>query len=197
MSLLAILIGLVIHEFAHAWMADHLGDPNPRLAGRVSLNPLVHLDPVGTLLIVLTGFGWGKPVQFDSYNLADPDKDGAVIAAAGPISNLILAVSAGFFIHFLPLSLITGPAGTFFYLLFVYNVNLAVFNLLPIFPLDGHHILRAFLTPPARCRYDYFNRSVGILLALVMMLPLFGGRSLVGIIISPAINFAYTLLSSL
>ncbi len=197
LSLLAILLALVVHEFAHAWMADRLGDPNPRLAGRVSLNPLVHLDPVGTLLIVLTGFGWGKPVQFDPYNLADPDKDGAVIAAAGPVSNLILAVITAIAMHIVPMSYLAGPIGLFFYLSFLYNVNLAVFNLIPVFPLDGHHVLRAFMSKDLRCRYDLFNRSVGILLAILIMLPLYGGQSLASLITTPAIQFAYNLLFSL
>jgi len=197
LSLTAILVSLVFHEFAHAWMADHLGDPNPRLAGRASLNPLVHLDPVGTLMIIITGFGWGKPVQFDPYNLADPDKDGAVIAAAGPLGNLILALVAALLIHLVPFSLITSHFGLFCYLLFLYNINLAVFNLIPVFPLDGHHILRAFFRPQLRCRYDFFNRSVGVLLAIAIILPLFGGRSLASLITTPAVNFAYNLLLSL
>ena len=197
MMLTVLLIGLTVHEFAHAWMADRLGDPNPRLAGRVSLNPLVHLDPFGTLLIILTGFGWGKPVQFDPYNLTNPDKDGAVIAAAGPISNIILAIVSALSLRFIPLGISLGPVGQFLFLMFQYNINLAVFNLIPIYPLDGHHILRAFLDAPTRQRYDIFNRSVGMYLALVSMLPLIGGRSLVSLIMTPAINFAYMLFMSL
>jgi len=192
----SILVALTVHEFAHAWMADRLGDPNPRLAGRVSLNPAAHLDPYGTLLIILTGYGWGKPVRFDPFNLDHPDQDGAVIAAAGPVSNLLMAVIAGILMHIPVIEF--SYLGTYIcFIFFQINVNLAVFNLLPIFPLDGHHILRAFLPTPTRCQYDAFNRSVGIFLAIVLMLPLFGGRSIVSYFIDPATNFAYSLLVSL
>lgn len=197
-SLLSILIALVVHEFAHALAADHLGDPNPRLAGRLSLNPLKHLDPIGTLLIVLTGFGWGKPVQFDPYNLQDPAKDGAVIAAAGPLSNLLLAALAALLLYFFPLQLFPASISVFLvqflYIFFGTNVNLAVFNLLPIYPLDGHHILRAFLPESTRRSYDLFNHRFGILVAYLLILPVFGSSSLVSRVTSPAIDLAYRIL---
>lgn len=193
-SLLAVLIALVCHEFAHAYTADRLGDPNPRLAGRVSLNPLVHLDPLGTIFIILTGFGWGKPVQFDPYNLKHPAQDGAVIAAAGPVINLFIAVISGLCWRFLPLTWSFNALGIFLRLLFTVNLSLGVFNLLPIYPLDGHHILRSFLSPDARRSYDRFNRSFGFLAAYILILPLFGGTSLASYLITPAINFASSLI---
>ncbi|MDO5561712.1 MAG: site-2 protease family protein [bacterium] len=185
--LLAILIALVMHEFFHAWTADRLGDPNPRLAGRVSLNPFRHLDPWGTLLIILTGFGWGKPVQFDAYNLKDPVKDGALIAAAGPSSNLLLALLVALVLRFFPLD------GNIYFLsflvtLFSVNLSLGVFNLLPIYPLDGHHILRAFL-PESLCdSYDSFNKHWGMIVAFLFILPIFGTAP-VNYVLVPAINF--------
>lgn len=175
--LLAILIALVIHEFCHAWAADQLGDPNPRLAGRLSLNPKRHLDPVGTLLIIFTGYGWGKPVEFDPYNFKDPDKDGALVAAAGPVSNLLLAVICALVLRFVPINLnstILLTLYSFLYVLFSVNVTLAIFNLLPIYPLDGHHILRALLPTDLRHGYDRFNHSVGIIVAFLLILPIFG-----------------------
>ena len=87
----ALLTAITIHEFAHAYSADRLGDPTPRSQGRLTLNPLAHLDPLGTLMLILVRFGWGKPVQFDPYNLANPKRDAAIISFAGPLSNLILA----------------------------------------------------------------------------------------------------------
>ncbi len=193
-SLLSILIALVCHEFAHAYTADRLGDPNPRLAGRVSLNPLVHLDPLGTIFIILTGFGWGKPVQFDPYNLQHPAQDGAVIAAAGPVTNLLIALAAGLGWRFLPLTWHFHPLASFMITLFAVNLSLGVFNLLPVYPLDGHHIVRSFLNPDTRRSYDRFNRSFGILVAYIIILPLFGGTSLASYLITPAISFASKLI---
>lgn len=99
----ALLIALSVHEAAHAWAADRLGDPNPRLDGRLSLNPLRHLDPIGTLMLVIFHFGWGKPVAFDPFNLRRPKRDAALISLAGPTANLILAVLAAVLIRFFPL----------------------------------------------------------------------------------------------
>jgi len=126
-----IIIAIGIHEAAHCYMADYLGDPTPRSLGRLTLNPLAHLDPVGTLVILVTGaFGWGKPSPFDPYNLKNPRRDTALIALAGPISNLLLALGLS-----LVLRLSTWPLAlsTVFYFLISLNVNLAIFNLIPIF----------------------------------------------------------------
>ena len=91
--LVALAMAITIHEFAHAYTADRLGDPTPRLQGRLTLNPLAHLDPLGTLMLLLVRFGWGKPVQFDPFNLKNPRKDGALISLAGPASNLLILPS--------------------------------------------------------------------------------------------------------
>ena len=189
--MLSILIALVIHEFAHALAADQLGDPNPRLDGRVSLNPLKHLDPLGTLLIVIIGFGWGKPVAFDPYNLKDPVKDGALIAAAGPLSNIFLAIICALFLRFLPLPFMLG---TFIHALFQINLVLAIFNLIPIYPLDGHHILRTFFTPQLRANYDLFNRQFGFLVAFLLIFPLFGSTSPIHQIMDPTLKLLNSLL---
>src|SRR3972149_8566479 len=90
--LLALLIAITVHEFAHAKVADYLGDPTPRLQGRLSLNPLVHLDPLGMILLFLVGFGWGKPVMFDPFNLRNPRRDAALISIAGPGTNFVVAL---------------------------------------------------------------------------------------------------------
>src|SRR3990167_4058068 len=89
--IIALLSAITIHEFSHAWVADRLGDPTPRLMGRVTLNPLAHLDPIGTIALLLIGFGWGKPVQFDPFNLENPRRDSALVSLAGPLSNITLA----------------------------------------------------------------------------------------------------------
>src|SRR3989344_8967020 len=89
--LIALLVAIAVHEFSHALAADYLGDPTARLAGRLKLNPLVHIDGMGLLFLLLFGFGWGKPVGFDPFNLKNPRKDAAIISLAGPFSNFILA----------------------------------------------------------------------------------------------------------
>src|SRR5579859_4211179 len=137
-----LLMALTIHEAAHAWAANYLGDPTAKLMGRLSLNPLVHLDPIGTLVFIITAiagfpFGWGKPVQFDPYNLQNPKRDAALISLAGPASNLILASILSLVLRVFPFS----PLG----LVIEINVALAVFNLIPIHPLDGGKVLVALL----------------------------------------------------
>src|SRR5688572_2528428 len=110
--LVALTIAITIHEFAHAYTADRLGDPTPRLQGRLTLNPLAHLDPMGTLMMLLVRFGWGKPVQFDPFNLRNPRRDGAIISLAGPVSNFLLATLCSILLHILleaRLSLLSVP----------------------------------------------------------------------------------------
>lgn len=133
-----IIIAIGIHEAAHCFMADYLGDPTPRAMGRLSLNPLNHLDPLGTLVILVTGaFGWGKPSPFDPYNLRDPRRDTALIALAGPASNIILAILLSSIFRLVP---IPYTLNAILYSLISLNVNLALFNLIPLPPLDGSKI---------------------------------------------------------
>ncbi len=146
------LLALTIHEFAHGWLANRLGDPTARLQGRLTLNPLAHLDPIGTLAIVLIGFGWARPVPVDARQLRQPRRDMMLVAAAGPLSNLLLATACAFCYRIIP----WGAAGLQWAWLLIpvratlrtgvwVNVILAVFNLLPIPPLDGSRVLSGFL----------------------------------------------------
>ena len=162
MLLPTFLLSLTVHEFAHARTALAFGDTTARDQGRVSLNPLVHLDPIGTLVLVLTGmFGWARPVPVNSQRLYPPRLGDILVSLAGPMSNLGLALLCGLGIHLM--GYIYGPideeAGLPYTLLMmlsmtlVANVGLAVFNLLPLFPLDGHHITRELL--PERSRHDF------------------------------------------
>jgi len=137
----AILLALSIHEYFHAWTADFLGDPTARYQGRLTINPLVHLDPFGTLLLLFVGIGWGKPVPFNPFNLRSQKWGPALVALAGPTSNFLIALIFGSLLRFLEL---TNPSLIFFFSFFVWiNLILGVFNLIPIPPLDGSHI---FLT---------------------------------------------------
>jgi len=137
-----LLFALVFHEFSHAWVANKLGDPTARYAGRLTLNPMAHLDPIGGLMILFVGFGWAKPVPVDSRYLGNPRIDMMKIAFAGPASNLLLALISGTIIR------TTGYMGSLTTMLVMFtqiNIMLAVFNMIPISPLDGSQIFSGFM----------------------------------------------------
>ncbi|KKU91338.1 hypothetical protein A3H89_04635 [Candidatus Amesbacteria bacterium RIFCSPLOWO2_02_FULL_48_11] len=175
-----IILAIGIHEAAHAFTADFLGDPTPRSLGRTTLNPLAHLDPLGTLVILVTGFfGWGKPAPFDPYNLRDPRRDTALIALAGPASNIVLAVIFSLVLRFTALPPIFN---IILFSLVTLNINLALFNLLPVPPLDGSKIAGLFMSHESALRYQSQSNP---LLLLLLILPLLGGVSLAYLLISP------------
>lgn len=190
--IVGLVISVTIHEFAHAWAADHLGDPTPRYQGRVTLNPLAHLDPVGSIALLLTGFGWGRPVEFDPYNLENQLKDTALIALAGPLSNLLLAglLSLVLRLEVIPFAWLSIATLQ----IVVINVSLAIFNLLPIRPLDGSKIILAVLPREAAYEYESLMERMGIVLLIFIIFPWIGGASLASQIISPIINLVLTLL---
>ena len=220
-QLIAFLFAISIHESAHAWMASRCGDPTARMLGRVTLNPLKHIDPVGTVLMpliaLITNFpviGWAKPTPVDPHNFKNPVWDDIKTSIVGPISNFVVAGGAVAVMAVISLSSGTGrelvdwmarnyrpdrtpegasiliPLVVFFYQLMQINVVLAVFNLIPVPPLDGSHVLRHFLSEPLRRAYD----SVGIfgLLALVYL-----GGNLLGRLISPFLGFFDSILVKL
>ena len=146
-----ILVSLTVHELAHATVALLLGDDTAKLAGRITLNPLKHVDPLGFLMLVVVGFGWAKPVTFDRARLRRPVRDEILVALAGPFSNLLLAVLGAAMIRVV-VSLRAGAAGSYGTLVgalatfCLINLALALFNSLPIPPLDGSHLYTSFLT---------------------------------------------------
>lgn len=144
----AIVLAISFHEFAHAYAAYKLGDNTARDLGRLTINPLKHLDVIGTLLLLLVGFGWGKPVPFNPYNLKNQKWGPAIVSVAGPLANVILAVIFGIILKFVVMYTVLPIENGLVQLLnslVIINVILAVFNLLPIPPLDGSKILYAFL----------------------------------------------------
>ena len=142
----ALVFSLSFHEFAHAWMAYRLGDSTAARMGRLTLNPMSHLDPIGSLALLLMGFGWAKPVPVDPRYLENPSQDMVKVAAAGPISNIILAIIAALVLRLLfDSDLLSNSVKTFFIIFMQINITLAVFNLLPVSPLDGSQILSPFL----------------------------------------------------
>ena len=143
----ALIFALSFHEFSHAWMANRLGDKTANRLGRLTLNPVAHLDLVGSLMILFIGFGWAKPVPVDTRFLSNPRVDMMKIAAAGPLSNFLLAFIGGLILRFFnQYAFFTEPT----YIMLIYfiqiNIALAIFNLLPVAPLDGSQIFSGFLS---------------------------------------------------
>lgn len=187
--IVSLVVAVTIHEYAHAWTAVHLGDPTPKIQGRLNLNPLSHLDPLGSLMLVLVGFGWGKPVQFDPFNLQNRRRDIALVSLAGPVSNLMLAVVLSIIVN-----LIHTPFTFVLVEVIRINILLAVFNLIPIHPLDGGKILVGLMPRDQAEEIDLFMRRYGIIILILLVFPIFGGSSPVFSFLSPIINFILRIL---
>lgn len=208
LSVPAILIALTLHELSHGWVAYKLGDMTAKSQGRLSLNPLKHLDPIGALFLLIVGFGWAKPVPVNPYAFKNHEKGMAIVAIAGPASNLVMALLGGILLlltnTFLTGGSVTssGVAGGLYYfgyfLMYFIQINvvLMVFNLIPIPPLDGSRVLAAFLNNELRYRY-YQIEQFGMIIMMAMCLPIFGGSSIIGYIINVPVtaisNWIYTL----
>ena len=185
------MFALSFHEFAHAWMASKCGDNTAAKMGRLTLNPMAHLDVMGSLMILFVGFGWAKPVPVDSRNLRDPRKDMMKVAAAGPLSNLLLAMLAGMVWRLLGTTnflLDTNFPVLIFYFTQI-NIALAVFNLIPVSPLDGSQIFSGYLmktNPELAWKIQSYGPQV------LFGLILFGyvtGFSILWFIMKPFVNF--------
>lgn len=201
-SLFALMIAVVIHEYSHGLIADRLGDPTARINGRLTLNPIAHIDKVGSILVPLFLLisrapfiiGWAKPVPIDVFNLRNPRRDAAIIALAGPVSNLILAVVCAVLLNILLQFRILFIENSFIsivqYLIIIllrYNVVLAVFNLIPIHPLDGFKIVEGLL-PQEYARQWHELERYGIMFLLFLMFPIFGGVAPISQLISPIVS---------
>ena len=171
-----LLLSLTLHEFAHARIALAFGDPTAMKAGRVSLNPLRHLDPIGTIMLLFAGFGWAKPVPVNPYNLYPRRLGEIMVSLAGPLSNLCLAILAGCLLRIFiasPLLNLFGERGILvieaLLTILAINVCLFTFNLLPLFPLDGHHILREILPPEKQMGFMHWQMRYGMLMLLLLL----------------------------
>jgi len=188
-QIIVLIFSAIVHEYMHGWMAYRLGDSTAKDAGRLTFNPLAHLEWFGSfflpLVMIISNmpfvFGWAKPVPYNPYNLKDRKYGDAKVALAGPLGNLVIALFFGLFLRFIPFSnlVFTGLISLIVYI----NLVLMVFNLLPIPPLDGSKILAAFLSPDLRARYLNAEKFGFILVILFVMLA--GG------IIMPLVEFLY------
>jgi Zn-dependent protease len=191
--LVILAVAFSVHEFAHAWMAVYFGDETPRMQGRLTLNPLAHLDPIGSLMLLVAGFGWAKPVQVNPYALMRSSANAMMLVAlAGPVSNFLLALfgSIPFQTGVLAWNGARGaifPTASQFLSEFVFiNLLLTFFNLIPLFPLDGEKILMHFLPPDGQRVMDRIRPySTFILLGLVFILPQLGLDVLGWLILTP------------
>ncbi len=192
---IVLLVAFTIHELAHAVVADRMGDPTPRRMGRITLNPIAHLDPIGTILLLVSGFGWAKPVMINPMNLRGNPRTGmAIVAAAGPISNIIMAVLFALpfqlglvtFSAFGGSSVIPSLSELLFQFVWI-NLILAFFNLIPIPPLDGYKILTGILPPDIAYRMRPLEQyGFLILMGAIFILPMLGIDLISNLIMAPS-----------
>ncbi len=198
LTLPAVLVAITFHEFAHAYAATKLGDDTPMMQGRLNLNPFSHIDPVGFVLLLFAGFGWGKPVQINPKNFDRKFSETAgeaIVAVAGPVMNFILAIVFSLIYaavyKFSPAFFIT-DTGSIVQIILTYmiitNIGLGVFNLIPLPPLDGSKVLVNFLPYNAR-EWFYEKEQIFYIVFLVIWIT-----GIAGMIISPALNFLYNLI---
>ena len=201
LTLPAVIIAITFHEFAHAFAADKLGDDTPRMQGRLNLNPMTHIDPVGFMLLMFAGFGWGKPVQINPRNFnrnVRMDKGEAIVSIAGPIMNFIIAIVSaiilGAIYTFVPSIIFNNTVGNIIYILLqelvIINIGLGVFNLIPLPPLDGSKIFINFMPYNTR-RWILEHSHIFYYIFLAIWIT-----GLASVIIAPIINLLYDGLMS-
>jgi len=190
-----LLLALAAHEYAHAWTANRLGDPTARAQGRLTLNPIAHLDPVGTLALLFFRFGWAKPVPVNHLYFDHPRRDLMWVALAGPLTNLGLAAASALVLRIIggfsvgpSLFWLVSPLVLMLRWSVIYNVILAIFNIIPIPPLDGGRVLSGLLPPRQAATYSRIE-PYGMLLLVLLILS-----GAVGIVMAPPINLIITLL---
>jgi Zn-dependent protease len=195
-----LLVAFPIHEFAHAFAAYRLGDSTARLFGRLTLNPLAHFDPIGGSMLAISvllgsGFGWAKPTPVNPRNLEGGRWGEAIVAAAGPLSNLVLAIAGAIPLRFILASGMDVPfLGNVLVLFVEINLLLMIFNLIPIPPLDGSGVLFAFLPPQTAWQLRPILSQYGIFLLILLIFPVFGGTSLLTQIFGAILDPLFRLL---
>ena len=191
-----LLIAMTFHEYAHARVAVSLGDFTPRLMGRLTVNPRPHIDPIGLIALFLVGFGWAKQVMVNPRNFRNPKRDDILVSVSGPLMNLFIGFIACYIWYFIGFHHIETSQTVRHMIekIFLYNVNFAVFNMLPIPPLDGSHILRNLLPPDLAYRYQSIERYSILIMVLFIATPV-----LKYILIPPiqAISAVYIIITNL
>jgi Zn-dependent protease len=169
----ALLLAVTVHELAHALVADRLGDHTARLQGRITLNPLPHIDPLGALAFVIAGFGWAKPVPVNASNLRHPVRDMALVAAAGPLSNFVMAflglLALGLVAPLIQSPFIGEPVRGILLYIYLFNLGLGIFNLIPLPPLDGGHFLPYFLPRGSRWELLHQVEQMGPIILILLI----------------------------
>jgi Zn-dependent protease len=191
-----ILLALTVHEYSHGYVAYRLGDHTAKNMGRLTLNPISHIDPIGLIMLFVIGMGWAKPVPINIYSFQHPKRDLALSSAAGPISNFIMAAITGLLFRLFPgLIPMTNDPGlilffkmNLFYFMLI-NVGLGIFNLIPIPPLDGSKILRGFMKDKHTYIIDYLERYGGMIIIGIFIIGRLAGFSIFGRLIGPLINW--------
>lgn len=192
--LFVLVLVISIHEFSHAFAANHFGDPTAKLSGRLTLKPTAHIDLYGMLFLIFAGFGWGKPVPVDAFNLKNPKKDLAIISLSGPASNMIMVLISSILIKvlvYLQLPIISAIGQTFLVIFIQLNLVLGVFNLIPIYPLDGFKIV-AGLLPDDKAQEWYALERYGMIFLILLLIPL-GGRSMIDMFLNPIIRYLFNI----
>jgi Zn-dependent protease len=167
----ALVVGITFHEFSHAFIADQLGDHRPRALGRVSLNPVDHIDPIGALVFVIAGFGWGKPVPVNIYALRPGRIGMAMVSAGGPLANVVVAVAAAVLYRVLDIVGVTGFVLAVTEATVFFNLVLAILNFIPIPPLDGYNFVLSFLPPRTAFTVQRYAPYGIIALLLLVFIP--------------------------
>lgn len=189
-----VLISLTIHEYCHGYVAHLLGDDTAKSRGRLSFNPLRHLDPLGVIFFYFVGFGWAKPVPVDWRNFQNPRKDMMLVAAAGPLSNIVLAIVCGFFLR-----LISPEQNFMLFAVFCFgvyiNVALAIFNMIPMYPLDGSGVLKGLVSQSAAAKIGFFDRYGAILLLGVLLMDHFAHTGIFYHVLGLPIQFVVQFLT--
>jgi Zn-dependent protease len=186
----ALVVGITFHEFSHAFTADQLGDHRPRALGRVSLNPVRHIEPMGAIFFLIAGFGWGRPVPVNVYALRPGRIGMAMVAGAGPIANLVVAVGFAVVFRALDTSGMLDDGGSFvtqlLFSIVLFNVVLALFNLLPVPPLDGYNIVLPFLPPRTAFMVQRYAQYGMLALLLLVVLSYGPGGGPIGLLFDAA-----------
>jgi len=189
-----VLISLTIHEYSHGYIAHLFGDDTAKLRGRLSLNPLRHLDPIGVLFFYFVGFGWAKPVPVNWRNFRNPRKDMMLVAAAGPLSNLALAIVCGFFLR-----VISPPHNLMLFAFFCFavyiNVALAIFNMIPVFPLDGSSILKGLVPANVAAKLTDLDRFGAVILIGIFLMDRFANTGIFSRVLFLPISFVVEFLT--